>query len=60
MTEQWINGGDCGKCRRANYCRKDCTARKKHKNDIVRQAYMDVMEEKNPGFKKIMEHLKLN
>lgn len=27
--EQWKLNGDCKKCRRADYCKKDCTMRKK-------------------------------
>ena len=28
-TEQWKLKGDCKKCRRAEHCRKHCTAHKK-------------------------------
>lgn len=28
-TEQWLLKGYCNKCRRAGYCRKDCTVKKK-------------------------------
>lgn len=24
VSEQWENGGDCEKCRRAKYCHKEC------------------------------------
>lgn len=28
-TEQWKLNGDCDKCRRSEFCRKSCTAKKK-------------------------------
>lgn len=28
-TDQWLSDGECGKCRRANYCQNECAARKK-------------------------------
>lgn len=28
-TDQWKLNGNCDKCRRANYCNKPCTAKKK-------------------------------
>lgn len=58
-NERWLSDGDCGKCRRANYCNKDCSAKKNHLDAIVKKAFMDVMEEHNPGYKKIMERLGL-
>lgn len=24
MTDQWIDGGECNKCRRRNYCKSQC------------------------------------
>jgi len=29
ITEQWIQGGDCGKCRKASYCSKPCNQHSK-------------------------------
>ena len=29
-TEQWLLDGDCTKCRRKKYCRKQCTKRKRY------------------------------
>ena len=29
ITEQWINGGDCDKCRKVNYCTKPCSQHSK-------------------------------
>ena len=59
-NERWLSDGDCGKCRRANYCQKDCSARKKHKNAIIQKAFMDVMEKYNPGYKELIEKIELN
>ena len=25
-ADQWLSGGDCSKCRRQNYCHKQCKA----------------------------------
>lgn len=35
-TEQWQLNGDCKKCRRAEHCRKPCTARKKSSERALR------------------------
>lgn len=35
-TEQWQLNGDCNKCRRAEYCRKSCTARKRSSERALR------------------------
>ena len=43
-SEQWKLKGECSKCRRANYCSKDCSAVKKRKTKIAQQAYFDFME----------------
>lgn len=45
ISDQWKLEGECSKCRRANYCSKDCSAVKKRKTKIVQQAYFDFMEE---------------
>lgn len=54
-NERWLTDGNCLKCRRAKYCKKDCKARTTHLHEIMRKAFMDIMEEKNPGYKEIME-----
>lgn len=41
-TEQWKLNGDCKKCRRAEHCRKDCTARKRA-SDRALKAYSDAI-----------------
>lgn len=44
-SDQWKLEGDCSKCRRANYCGRDCSALKRRKTKIAQQAYFDFMEE---------------
>jgi len=29
MSEEWLDGGDCTKCRKQKYCSNECTAHKK-------------------------------
>lgn len=42
-NEQWLLYGDCGICRRKNYCKKDCKKRKKR--IVKREAWIkDVVE----------------
>ena len=55
VTDQWKLGGDCSKCRRANYCSKDCTATKRRKDQIIEQAYRDVLHEKYPELEKVLD-----
>lgn len=45
ISDQWKLEGKCSKCRRTNYCSKDCSAVKKRKIKIAQQAYFDFMEE---------------
>lgn len=47
-TDQWKLKGDCAKCRRANYCGKDCAACKKRKELIAEQTMKDLLA----GFEK--------
>ena len=28
-NDQWLSEGDCDKCRRVKYCKKECTAHRK-------------------------------
>lgn len=35
-TEQWKLNGDCNKCRRAEFCRKECTASKRASKRVLR------------------------
>ena len=41
ISDQWKLEGECGKCRRANYCGKDCSALKRRKTKITQQANFD-------------------
>lgn len=59
-NEQWLSEGKCHLCRRANYCKKDCTAYKKRKNQIIKQAYNDVLEKEYPELAQIAQMLKIN
>ena len=54
-NERWLSDGDCSKCRRANYCSKDCTATKRRKEQIIEQAYRDVLHEKYPELEKVLD-----
>lgn len=36
-TDQWKLNGDCDKCRRATFCRKSCTAKKKANARFLRK-----------------------
>ena len=36
-TDQWKLNGDCDKCRRAEFCRKSCTAKKKANARLLRK-----------------------
>lgn len=35
QTNQWELNGDCAKCRRRNYCSRDCTAKRKKDQEIL-------------------------
>lgn len=37
-NERWKTDGDCSKCRRAKYCSKDCTARKRRMRAFISEA----------------------
>lgn len=59
--DQWLEEGNCGQCRRANYCTKTCTARKRATDRLVKQAFYDVLEEKYPAMANFMdEYLGMN
>lgn len=45
-SEQWKLNGQCGKCRRANYCKQDCTALKRRRQNIIRKACADFLAER--------------
>ena len=37
-NEQWKSGGDCSKCRRKKYCKKECSEHKRLVNRVIRQS----------------------
>ena len=55
ITDQWKLDGECGKCRRANYCSKDCRPTKNRKKKIAQQAYFDFLEESRREADAILE-----
>lgn len=57
-SDQWKLNGDCSKCRRANYCNKNCSARNKRINGIIQQALDEVVSQEYPGLKQVIENLK--
>lgn len=38
----WKDTGDCQECRRKEYCRKDCSARKRFYDRTVKQALLQM------------------
>ena len=45
-SEQWKYGGDCDKCRRQPFCRKQCHAvkvRKQYQLELIKQHIMDTV-----------------
>ena len=55
ISDQWKLEGECGKCRRANYCGRDCSALKRRKTKIAQQAYFDFMEEMDREYSAYLE-----
>lgn len=47
-TEQWKLNGDCDKCRRAEFCRKNCTAKKKANARLLRRATEAIIDRSIP------------
>ena len=37
-NERWKSDGDCSKCRRKNYCSKECTAYKRAEAEFITSA----------------------
>lgn len=35
QSNQWELNGECAKCRRRNYCSRDCTAKRKKDQEIL-------------------------
>lgn len=40
-SDQWKSDGKCSECRRQNYCKKQCTANRKHQELIIKKAIYD-------------------
>lgn len=38
QADQWKLNGECAKCRRRNYCHRDCTAKRKRDQALIQQA----------------------
>lgn len=45
-SKEWEGGGECLKCRRHGYCKKQCKANKKLVNDHLMKAFRRQLEEK--------------
>ena len=41
VSEQWKDGGDCKKCRRANYCKTECRAAREFDKKIIGKIVRD-------------------
>lgn len=35
-TDRWLIDGDCTKCRRKDYCKKECTSSKRAMESLIR------------------------
>ena len=44
MSEQWKIMGDCATCRREPYCKKECTARRRTREKLIREVYQKYLE----------------
>lgn len=44
-NDQWKHGGNCNHCRRAKYCKKECSAHKRFMQYVVRQLIANKMAE---------------
>ena len=47
-TEQWKLNGDCDKCRRSEFCRKSCTAKKKTKARLMQKVKEEIIDRSIP------------
>ncbi len=52
-SDRWLIDGDCSKCRRRQYCSKDCTKRKRSMNRMIRD-FIGV----NTGLDILRKHIK--
>lgn len=37
QANQWKLNGECAKCRRRNYCHRDCTAKRKKDQETIKK-----------------------
>ena len=49
LNEQWLLNGDCKICRRRNYCKKECTPRKRAQRDWLANAVTGALDEATGG-----------
>lgn len=47
-TEQWKLNGDCDKCRRSEFCRKSCTAKKKVNARLMQRVKEEIIDRSIP------------
>lgn len=47
-NDQWKLNGDCDKCRRAEFCRKSCTARKKVNTKLMQGVTEAIVDNRIP------------
>lgn len=52
-TDQWKLDGNCAQCRRSSYCNKDCSARKRHQLQIVKNLF----EKECPGLENLLKEI---
>lgn len=58
-TEQWLLNGDCSKCRRKNYCSKECTRYKRRTEAELHSLMANKLNEMTGGvYGEVMNHLK--
>lgn len=57
-TEQWLLNGNCSKCRKKNYCSKECKRNDLRKKRIIANTITKTMDERTNGlYSQIMNHL---
>ena len=49
MQDSWKSDGDCEKCRRAKYCKKQCKASFLRCQHLLREAYKKYKQEVRNG-----------
>ena len=54
QTNQWELNGECAKCRRRNWCHRDCTAKRKIDQALIQQTANKVFTDKFPSLKRYL------